>query len=91
MVGSNNAPAGGAKRIEDWLERLIDDRKLRDQLFSMPSAACDSTGLTLSWSELGALLALPQSYLDEFARALPERLSECNQADLASDWVGRPH
>lgn len=77
------------KRLETWLERLIDDKSLRSDFFATPSATCHESGMTLSWSEMGALLALPEAYFDEFAKGLPSRVAKPLWAE--GDWTSRSH
>lgn len=66
MTSTNTTLAGNS--LESLLDQLLVDKALRSEFFEAPSSACAIAGIALSWAEMGALLAVPAVYFDEFSR-----------------------
>lgn len=56
------------------IDRIIRDGAFRDAFYLRPVDVANSAHLSVSPCELGALLAVPAAYFDEFARGLASNL-----------------
>lgn len=59
------------KSFECFLARLIGDGDFREAFYASPLNACTEGDLGLTWTEMAAVLALPQAMLAEFSRGMP--------------------